>query len=56
MDPNRFTKERNNYSTTLLRGVEHLYSKILFRNGVERSSGVGVDPYIQYKTADKCDY
>ena len=31
-------------------GVEQLYSKILFRNGVERSCGVGVDPYTQYKT------
>ena len=35
------------YSTP---GVEYLYSKILLRNGVERSSGVGVDPYTQYKT------
>ena len=31
-------------STTLLHGVEHLYSKILLQNGIERSSGVGVNP------------
>ena len=37
-------------STTLLHGVEHLYSKILLWNGVERSSGVEEDPYTQYKT------
>ena len=45
-----FIKERNNYSTTLLHGVEDLYSKILLRSGVERSSGVGVDPYTRHKT------
>ena len=39
------------FFTTLLHGVEHLNSKILLQNGVERSSGVGVDPYTQYKTA-----
>ena len=38
--------------STLLHGVEHLYSKILLRNGVERSSGVGVDSYTQYKTCN----
>ena len=44
--------ERNKSEThVLLHGVEHLYSKILLRNRVERSSGVGVDPYTQYKTA-----
>ena len=37
-------------STTLLHGVEHLYSRILLRKRVERSSGVGVYPYTQYKT------
>ena len=30
--------------------VEHLYTKILLRNGVEQSSGVEVDPYTRYKT------
>ena len=32
----------------LLHGVEHVYSKILLQSGVERSSGVGVDPYTHY--------
>ena len=44
--------ERNKFfSICSTPGVEQLYSKILLRNGVERSSGVGVDPYTQYKTA-----
>ena len=43
--------ERNKFfSICSTPGVEYLYSKILLRNGVERSSGVGVDPYTQYKT------
>ena len=43
--------ERNKFfSICSTPGVEQLYSKILLRNGVERSSGVGVDPYTQYKT------
>ena len=37
------------YSTP---GVEQLYSKILLRNGVERSSGIGVNAYTRHKTGD----
>ena len=35
----------------LLRGVEHLDSIIQLQKGVDRSSGIGVDPFIAYKTA-----
>ena len=43
--------ERNNFfSICSTPGVEQFYSKILLRNGVERNSGVGVDPCTQYKT------
>ena len=43
--------ERNKFfSICSTPGVEQLYSKILLRNRIERSSGVGVDPYTQYKT------
>ena len=43
--------ERNKFfSICSTPGVEQFYSKILLRNGVEPSSGVGVDPCTQYNT------
>ena len=44
---------KKNEFAALLHGVEHLYSKILLRNRVERGSGVGVDPYTRSKTGPK---